>query len=89
MSKLKPKSQSLPVINPNAAEIDIGSRFHVVAVPPDRSDKSAQTFKAFTGDIHNMARWLTKCRITTVAMESTSVYWVPYYRPLVSHDGIK
>ncbi len=32
---------------------------------------------------------LTKCRITTVAMESTSVYWVPYYRPLVSHDGIK
>ncbi|EKT65557.1 transposase [Providencia burhodogranariea DSM 19968] len=73
MSKLKPKSQSLPVINPNAAGIDIGGRFHVVAVPPDRSDKSVQTFKAFTGDIHNMARWLTKCRITTVAMESTGV----------------
>ncbi|WP_368911161.1 IS110 family transposase [Proteus vulgaris] len=85
MSKLKPKSQSLPVINPNAAGIDIGGRFHVVAVPPDRSDKSVQTFKAFTGDIHNMARWLTKCRITTVAMESTGVYWVPVYEILEEH----
>lgn len=85
MSKLKPKSQSLPVINPNAAGVDIGGRFHVVAVPPDRSDKSVQTFKAFTGDIHNMARWLTKCRITTVAMESTSVYWVPVYEILEEH----
>ncbi|MEY1032832.1 IS110 family transposase, partial [Providencia stuartii] len=85
MSKLKPKSQSLPVINPNAAGIDIGGRFHVIAVPPDRSDKSVQTFKAFTGDIHNMARWLTKCRITNVAMESTGVYWVPVYEILEEH----
>nr|WP_282555414.1 hypothetical protein [Providencia stuartii] len=60
MSKLKPKSQSLPIINPNAAGIDIGGRFHVVAVPPDRSDKSVRTFKAFIGDIHNMARWLAE-----------------------------
>lgn len=59
MSKLKPKSQSLPVINPNAAGIDIDGRFHVVAVPPERCEEPIQTFKAFTGDIHNMAHWLS------------------------------
>nr|ELR5042260.1 IS110 family transposase [Providencia stuartii]ELR5084499.1 IS110 family transposase [Providencia stuartii] len=85
MSKLQPKSQSLPVINPNAAGIDIGGRFHVVAVPPERCDEPVQTFKAFTGDIHNMAHWLTKCGITTIAMESTGVYWVPVYEILEEH----
>lgn len=85
MSKLQPKSQSLPVINPNAAGIDIGGRFHVVAVPPERCDETVQTFKAFTGDIHNMAHWLTKCGITTIAMESTGVYWVPVYEILEEH----
>ncbi|MEY0875007.1 IS110 family transposase [Providencia manganoxydans] len=85
MSKLQPKSQSLPVINPNAAGIDIGGRFHVVAVPPERCDEPVQTFKAFTGDIHNMAHWLTKCGITTIAMESTEVYWVPVYEILEEH----
>ncbi|MGG4607573.1 IS110 family RNA-guided transposase [Providencia sp. Me31A] len=85
MSKLQPKSQSLPVINPNAAGIDIGGRFHVVAVPPERCDEPVQTFKAFTGDIHNMAHWLAKCGITTIAMESTGVYWVPVYEILEEH----
>ncbi|MGG4609438.1 IS110 family RNA-guided transposase [Providencia sp. Me31A] len=85
MSKLQPKSQSLPVINPNAAGIDIGGRFHVVAVPPECCDEPVQTFKAFTGDIHNMAHWLAKCGITTIAMESTGVYWVPVYEILEEH----
>ena len=56
MSKSKAKSQSLPVINPDAAGIDIGGSFHVVAVPPQRCDEPVKTFKAFTGDIHNMVR---------------------------------
>ena len=89
MSKSKPKSkaksQSLPVINPDAAGIDIGGSFHVVAVPPERCDESVQTFKAFTGDIHNMARWLAECGIKTVAMESTGVYWVPVFQILEEH----
>ena len=85
MSKLQPKSQSLPVINPNAAGIDIGGRFHVVAVPPECCDEPVQSFKAFTGDIHNMAHWLAKCGITTIAMESTGVYWVPVYEILEEH----
>ena len=52
MSKSKAKSQSLPVINPDAAGIDIGGSFHVVAVPPERCDESVQTFKAFIKGTH-------------------------------------
>ena len=32
-----------------------------------------------------MARWLKKCGITTVAMESTGVYWIPPFQILEEH----
>lgn len=86
MNKSK-QVQSLPVINPNTAGIDIGASFHVVAVPPDRDD-SVQTFKAFTGDIEKMADWLVRQGITSVAMESTGVYWVPVYE-ILEQRGIE
>lgn len=76
------KAAGLPIINPRAAAIDIGSRFHVVAVPPDRCDESVQMFEAFTGDLHRLAAWLTGIGVTTVAMESTGVYWVAVYEVL-------
>lgn len=84
MKKQQLENQSLPVINPDAAGIDIGSTFHVVAVSPERSDESVQTFQSFTTDIHRMADWLVRLGITTVAMESTGVYWVPVYEELES-----
>lgn len=73
---------SLPVINARAAGIDIGSRFHVVAVGADRCDVPVQTFQAFTGDIERMADWLVAVGIKTAAMESTGVYWVPVFEIL-------
>ncbi len=76
------KAAGLPIVNARAAAIDIGSRFHVVAVPPDRCDESVQTFQAFTGDLHRMAAWLTGIGVSTVAMESTGVYWVAVYEVL-------
>lgn len=82
MKKRAKNNQSLPVINPNSAGIDIGSSFHVVAVAPDKCDKPVRTFKAFTSGLHEMATWLTEHNITTVAMESTGVYWVPVYEVL-------
>ena len=72
----------LPIINARAAAIDIGSRFHVVAVPIDACDEPVQTFQAFTSDLQRMADWLKTLGITTVAMESTGVYWVPVYEVL-------
>jgi transposase len=74
----------MPVIHDRAAGIDIGSRIHVAAVPPDLCDEAVQTFQAFTGDIERMADWLVSLGIKTVAMESTGVYWVPVFEVLQS-----
>ena len=35
--------------------------------------------KASHADLHELANWLEKCGIETVAMESTGVYWIPLY----------
>ena len=69
-------------INPNAAGIDCGSKEHYVAVPPDRDPSPVQSFKTFTSDLIRLAEWLTRCRITSVAMEATGVYWIPLYEIL-------
>jgi hypothetical protein len=73
----------LPSIYARAAGIDIGSRFHVVAVPTALAEEPVQTFQAFTADLERMAAWLVELGITTVAMESTGVYWIPVYEILV------
>ena len=72
----------LPVIHRNAAGIDIGSRFHAVAVAADRDNEPVRTFGTFTTDLQRLADWLQSVGITTVAMESTSVYWIPVYEIL-------
>ena len=82
MPRLHSKPTGLPIVNDRAAAIDIGSRFHVVAVPPDLCDQPVQTFQAFTGDLQRMADWLVSLGIKTVAMESTGVYWIPAYEIL-------
>jgi transposase len=78
------KPAGLPIIHPFAAGIDIGSRFHVVAVSPDLCDEPVQTFQAFTSDLQRMADWLVATGTKTVAMESTGVYWVAAYEVLAS-----
>ena len=67
----------LPLINPNAAGIDVGASEHYVAVPQDRDEQPVRRFGAFTEDLHALAQWLLQCGVTTVAMESTGVYWIP------------
>jgi transposase len=69
-------------LNPNAAGIDCGADTHYVAVPPDRDATPVRAFKTFTTDLHRLADWLTACGVTTVAMESTGVYWIPLYEIL-------
>src|SRR5258708_1937445 len=68
-----------PLLEPNAAGIDIGAREIYVAVPPDRDEHPVRVFSTFTEDLEKMAQWLVSCGITTVAMESTGVYWIPPY----------
>lgn len=78
------KPTGLPIIHPFAAGIDIGSRFHVVAISPDLCDQPVQTFQAFTGDLERMADWLVATGTKTVVMESTGAYWVAAYEVLES-----
>ena len=77
-----PVPQSLDSINLNAAGIDIGSTQHYVAVPADRDPSHVRCFGTFTSDLGNVADWLQECGITTVAMESTGVYWIPVFELL-------
>lgn len=70
---------ALDRINPHAAGIDVGATSHFVAVPEDRDPHPVQEFGAYTDDLLRLADWLSACRVTDVAMESTGVYWIPLY----------
>lgn len=74
--------RSLPVMRPNAAGIDIGATEVFVAVPADRDTDSVRSFPTFTQDLYELADWLQRCHVDTVAMESTSVYWIPLFQIL-------
>ena len=78
----KQARRRLSTVHANAAGLDVGSTFHVVAVPSDRAEESVRTFRSFTGDLHLLADWLEELGITTIAMESTGVYWIPVFEIL-------
>src|SRR5467141_1198533 len=75
--KSTPSPENMPILHPHAAGIDVGAEEHWVGVPADRDAQPVQKLSAFTCDLHRLADWLPACRITTVVMESTGVYWIP------------
>src|SRR5215472_8767149 len=79
MRKMQSEDLSLEVVHPDAAGIDIGNEIHYVAVPPNRDSQSVRRFGCTTGEVKAMATWLKQCRIRTVAMQSTGVYWISVY----------
>jgi transposase len=72
----------LPLLNENAAGIDVGNTEHWVAVPPGRDPEAVRCFQSFTADVHRLADWLGTCGIETIAMESTGVYWIGLFQVL-------
>src|SRR6516164_2665125 len=80
--------QNLPMLNPDAAGIDVGAKQHLVAVPADRDPRPVRTFQAFTPQLHELAAWLKRCGIRTVALESTGIYWLSLYEVL-EQDGLE
>jgi transposase len=85
MAKKKSKSErQTRVMRPHAAGMDIGAEEIYVAVPSDHSEEPVRCFSTFTRDLHELAEWLQDCGITTVAMESTGVYWIPIFQILES-----
>ena len=82
MARKRRRTQRLKVVNPDCAGIDIGKDRHFVAVDPERCSEPVRSFDGFTRDLEAMAAWLSSCGVKKVAMESTSVYWIPVYEVL-------
>jgi transposase len=70
----------LAVVHPHAAAIDVHSDNHVVCVGPGQ----VQSFGAYTVDLEAIADHLRMHGVTTVVLESTSVYWIPLFELLES-----
>lgn len=83
-SQERQSSNSLPVLFPNTAGIDIGSKSHYVAVPSERDSRPVREFSTFTADLHQMVNWLRECGIKDIIMESTGVYWLSAFELLES-----
>ena len=72
-------------VHPDAAGLDVGATAVYAAVRPQRDPDPIRNFSTFTGDLHALANWLKECQVTTVAMESTGVYWIPVHQILDEH----
>jgi transposase len=80
MAKLRKNGKThmkMSIVNPYAAGIDIGSRFHVVSIGQGADD--VKTFGVFTDDLTQLCVYLHSHGIKTVAMESTGYYWKPLF----------
>jgi transposase len=76
---------AIPILREDVAGADLGSEQHWVAAPP-RPDGSpnVKTFGTTTKELNKMADWLLEQRVTSVAMESTGIYWIPVFEILES-----
>jgi transposase len=81
-------NQNWPVLLPDCAGIDLGSREHWVAIPPDRAAQTVRRFGATTPDLEALAEWLKEHGLTHVAMEATGVYWIAVFQ-LLERRGFK
>lgn len=86
--KSKKGSPGFSVVHSHAAGIDIGATFHVVAVSPDCDPAPVRQFQSFTTDLHSLSQWLREVGVTSIAMESTGIYWIPVFEILES-DGFE
>lgn len=82
MARPAKTTAALPVLNAHAAGIDVGADEVFIAVPEDSDPQPVRKFETFTADLLEAARWLKKCGVETVALESTGVYWIPLYQIL-------
>lgn len=86
--KTKAQSLEMAVVNPWSAGIDIGDKEHVVAIPGGLAAERVRVFGTMTSDLVALTGWLKQCGITTVAMESTGVYWKPLFS-MLSRNGLE
>ncbi len=92
MSKIKTKKETvkkisqLTVLNHSTAGIDVSDTEMMVAFPNSPQQLEVRSFECFTQDLHSIVNCLKEHRITSVAMESTGVYWIPLFL-LLQEEG--
>jgi len=81
----------MEVVVENCAGIDVHKEQVTVCVllgaPGKAVRKQTQVFSTFTGELVKLADWLHSLKVTSVAMESTGVYWKPVYAVLEEAEG--
>jgi len=70
--------KALPILDPKAAAIDVGSEKLYVSIAGD----TPKVFGTFTGDLESLCAWLKLAEVHSVAMEATGVYWMYLYEVL-------
>lgn len=86
--RLEKSDPGLEVMHPDGAGIDVGNQSHFVAVPGDRDSQPVREFGCWTTDLVKMAQWLKACRIQTVLVQATGVYWIAL-KDIVEQHGIE
>src|SRR5689334_23018709 len=76
----------LQVVHERCAGLDVHKKTVVACVLVSRQDGQVEQFKhtfgTTTGELVALADWLTGYAISSLAMESTGVYWIPVYNLL-------
>ncbi|NJD28424.1 MAG: IS110 family transposase [Chloroflexi bacterium] len=75
----------MDVVYERCAGLDI-HRDTVVACAITPEAREIRTFGTMTAELLGLADWLVEHGVTTVAMESTGVYWKPIWNLLEGHD---
>lgn len=70
--------KALPVLDPKAAAIDVGSEKLHVSIAGD----APKVFGTFTTQLEALRDWFQAQGVRTVAMEATGVYWLYLYEVL-------
>jgi transposase len=80
---------TMAVVNRHAAGVDAGSREHWVCIDADGDEATCvRRFATHTAGLQETLVWLRDNHVTTVAIESTGVYWIPLYE-LLQSEGIE
>jgi transposase len=82
------KITQFEILNYNVAGVDVSDKEMVVAFPVNDHEVAIHSFGTFTGDLQCLSDTLKGAGITSVAMESTGVYWVPLFL-LLQSEGVE
>src|SRR6266853_1256686 len=76
----------MEIVHTRCCGLDVHKKTVVACVLISQADglieRQVRTFKTMTVDLLALADWLSSLNVTDVALESTGVYWRPYYNVL-------